>query len=110
MEPIETGKYDIQIQDDNIYTGEVNTGFFYMKSKPHVTELWQGVLDMDLKEVSRDQKNFNKIVNSYRGRLPLPGSLTPYLRNEFETEKGLNVFVLPFQRFRPYHFEFGLPP
>lgn len=102
MSPLE--EYDIQIQEDNIYTGELNTGWFHMRSKPAVIDLWRGVLAMDLKEVSRDQKNFNALVGSSLGRASPTGPT-----GEYVSDKGVRVKVLPYDRFWPFHFDFGLP-
>ncbi|KAH8920188.1 hypothetical protein BT69DRAFT_1336709 [Atractiella rhizophila] len=93
--------YDIQIQEEMI-DRQVNTGFLHMKANEGTVALWESVLEIDLQEQGRDQRNINILLDTFSLRVGAGGSTTM----DFISATGLKVHVLPKEKFRAYHFEF----
>ncbi|KAH8917267.1 hypothetical protein BT69DRAFT_1354898 [Atractiella rhizophila] len=99
MKPL--GSFDFQIQEETAY--QVNTGFFHIVSKPETVQLWRDVLDRDMQEVSRDQLNVNKLLNTFELRRRPDGGA----HQDFISTTGLSVHVLPKEIFPAYHMAFN---
>jgi len=88
------GEYDWQIQDEAI-EGNVNTGFFHIMPTESTISHWKGVLAMDMKEVSRDQHNTNKLLGTEKIR-PIPQMKEgPAFLSQFESKNGISMNVIP---------------
>ncbi|KAH8930420.1 hypothetical protein BT69DRAFT_1275490 [Atractiella rhizophila] len=98
------GKYDLQIQEEMI-NRQINTGWMYTQANEKTISIWRSILDLDMHEVSRDQVNMNNLLKSYVHREQPSGGTF----RDFTSETGLNVRVLPKEKFRAYHFWWNLP-
>jgi len=79
----------------NIRRNTVNTGFMHISSNALTIAHFQGVLDLDLHEVSRDQANTNRLLG-FRESLDT---------NTFHSLNGLEVAVIPPEAVYAYHLE-----
>ena len=53
-------RFDVLFQENQAYA-HGNTGFMWMRRSQVTSDAWNQVLEMDLKETSRDQFNFNTV-------------------------------------------------
>jgi hypothetical protein len=56
-------RFDILAQENQAYC-HINSGFMWMKRSQVTADAWNSVLEMDFKETSRDQFNFNTVRSS----------------------------------------------
>lgn len=59
LEPL-MEQYDILATENRAFE-HINSGFLWMKKSQTTADAWNEVLQMDLKETSRDQYNFNTV-------------------------------------------------
>ena len=52
--------YDLIAQENESFD-HFNTGWLFMKQSQKTSDAWAAVLERDLKQVSRDQNNFNEV-------------------------------------------------
>lgn len=88
------GEYDWQIQDEAI-EGNVNTGFFHIMPTASTIAHWKGVLAMDMKQVSRDQHNTNKLLGTEEIRRIPEAETGPAFKAQFESKNGISMNVIP---------------
>ncbi|KAM0746302.1 hypothetical protein T439DRAFT_384308 [Meredithblackwellia eburnea MCA 4105] len=94
-------EHDLVIQEEgNEYT--FNTGWFWMRRGPASIEAWKAVLEMDMQETSRDQRNMNKFMNTTSLRF---NPATSTSTSTFVSPNGLRVKVLDPEIFFSFHFE-----
>ncbi|GAA5969901.1 hypothetical protein JCM11641_008079 [Rhodosporidiobolus odoratus] len=102
MEPL-MEEYDILAQENDALE-HFNTGWLWLRKGARVAEAWTKVLEMDMKETSRDQVNFNTVLGT--GQLRLHDNGDPFarpLKSNFTAQNGLRVHVLDSRLFRTYH-------
>ncbi|GAA5935999.1 uncharacterized protein JCM15063_002677 [Sporobolomyces koalae] len=103
LEPL-MAQYDLLAQE-NKALNSLNTGLLWLRRGPEIAAAWQQVLEMDLKADSRDQVNFNTVLDTAARRLEagaVPGDETP-LKNDFIASNGLSVHILDQRLFRTMH-------
>lgn len=88
------GRFDWQISDDMI-DGTVNTGFFHLVSNEDTIAHWKGVLEMDMKEASRDQRNTNILLGTQELRPKVEQHDGFPYADAFVSKKGISVKVIP---------------
>ncbi|KAM0749036.1 hypothetical protein T439DRAFT_327527 [Meredithblackwellia eburnea MCA 4105] len=81
-----------------------NTGWFWMRRGPKSVESWRAVYDMDMKELSRDQRNLNKFFNTTGLRVPNPADKSN-VQLDFISPNGVRVKLLDPELFFSFHFE-----
>ncbi|GAA5900021.1 hypothetical protein JCM8208_005567 [Rhodotorula glutinis] len=102
MEPL-MDKYDLLAQENDAFE-HFNTGWLWMRKGQVVADAWRKVLDMDMVQVSRDQINFNWVLDT--GPRRLHNDSAPWqrpLESDFVAQNGLRVHVLDQRQFRVYH-------
>ncbi|KPV76300.1 uncharacterized protein RHOBADRAFT_52325 [Rhodotorula graminis WP1] len=102
MEPL-IPKYDLLAQENDAFE-HFNTGWLWMRKGQAVADAWRKVLEMDMVQVSRDQINFNWVLDT--GPRRLHNDSAPWqrpLESDFVAQNGLRVHVLDQRQFRVYH-------
>ncbi|GAA5965165.1 hypothetical protein JCM3765_002863 [Sporobolomyces pararoseus] len=109
LEPL-MSQYDILMQE-NLAFAHANSGFVWMKRSQVTSDAWNEVLKMDLIADSRDQFNFNLVLNTTGLRLAPGAELGDGqpLRNDFIASNGLSVHILDQRLFRVMHLLEGEP-
>ncbi|GAA5981414.1 hypothetical protein JCM5350_004055 [Sporobolomyces pararoseus] len=103
LEPL-MEQYDILATENRAFE-HINSGFLWMKKSQTTADAWNEVLQMDLKETSRDQYNFNTVLGTTQARL-IPDFEDPNglpLPNDYIAKNGLAVHVLDQRLFRLVH-------
>lgn len=100
MEPY-MATHDIVIQENDAYD-HLNTGWMYLRQSQITADAWNSVYEMDLQQTSRDQYNFNTVLDTSRLRQWENGSRP--LKSDFVAANGLKIRVLDDNLFRSYHF------
>ncbi|KAL8278586.1 hypothetical protein RQP46_009078 [Phenoliferia psychrophenolica] len=95
--------FDIVAQDNNNYH-HINTGWMWLRKDLRTVAAWTEVLQMDMIAQSRDQVNFNTVLDTANRRLwENPAQWPP--RSSFVSPTGLRVGILEHALARSYHFE-----
>ncbi|GAA5981413.1 hypothetical protein JCM5350_004054 [Sporobolomyces pararoseus] len=109
LEPL-MERFDVLFQENQAYA-HGNTGFMWMRRSQVTSDAWNQVLEMDLKETSRDQFNFNTVLGSTDARLQ-PGAVDgdgKPLNMEYVATNGLRVHILDPRLFRIMHVMEQIP-
>ncbi|GAA6002306.1 uncharacterized protein JCM10292_006593 [Rhodotorula paludigena] len=95
--------FDIIAQENNGFE-HFNTGWMWMRKGQVIADAWQEVLERDMVTPSRDQNNFNEVLDTGPRRLHKEGrpERRPLL-SDFVSKQGLKVHVLDPRLFRAYH-------
>lgn len=59
LEPL-MEKFDVLAEENRAFE-HINSGFMWMRKSQATADAWNEVLEMDLRETSRDQYNFNTV-------------------------------------------------
>ncbi|GAA5898452.1 hypothetical protein JCM5296_000436 [Sporobolomyces johnsonii] len=105
MEPF-MEDFDLLAQENDVFS-HINTGWMWLRKGQVVADAWQEVLEMDMKERSRDQVNFNTVLGTHDLRIHPETPEDPYWRplpSDFVAKNGLRVHVLDQRLFRTFHF------
>lgn len=93
--------HDIVAQENDAF-GHLNTGWMYLRQSQVTADAWNAVYEMDLQQTSRDQYNFNTVLDTGRLRTWENGSKP--LKSDFVASNGLRVHILDDNLFYSYHF------
>ncbi|GEM07604.1 salivary gland secretion 1 [Rhodotorula toruloides] len=102
--------YDIVAQENDSWD-HFNTGWMWIRSSQTAADAWNEVLQMDMKQTSRDQNNFNEVLGTALLRQHRDGGepRRKPLLSDFTAKNGLKVHVLDDNVFRSHHFEIDRP-
>ncbi|GJN87480.1 hypothetical protein Rhopal_000429-T1 [Rhodotorula paludigena] len=102
LEPL-MKRFDILAQENDAFE-HFNTGWMWLRKGHKVAEAWREVFEMDMRSTSRDQYNFNDVLDSGPRRLHDEGDKGRRpLKSDFVAKNGLRVHVLDTRLFRVYH-------
>ncbi|BGP31664.1 hypothetical protein JCM10296v2_003438 [Rhodotorula toruloides] len=102
--------HDIVAQENDSWD-HFNTGWMWIRSSQTAADAWDEVLQMDMKQTSRDQNNFNEVLGTALLRQHRDGGdpRRKPLLSDFTAKNGLKVHVLDDNIFRSHHFEIDRP-
>ncbi|GAA5849840.1 hypothetical protein JCM8547_000582 [Rhodosporidiobolus lusitaniae] len=101
--------FDLVASENNAWD-HINTGWMWLRKSQMTADAWNEVLEMDFRAASRDQNNFNKVLDTELLRhSDENGKSLSKAKPDFVTKNGLRVHVLDDNLFRAHHFTTDRP-